>query len=86
MSGTHEIAQPQAHLNNGQAEIERLHDLLRNANEECQSLRQALADTKAERDGYRELFLEQARAAREFEDLDIDTLKALSAGPLKPIA
>ena len=57
--------------------------LIRELQEECNQLRQALADVKLERDCYRQMLLEELRSRGEFEDLDITTLEAMSAGPVE---
>jgi hypothetical protein len=70
---------------NPNAETERLAALVQELQEECDKLRQALAQAQSERDGYRKAIYEHARAAREFVDVDIDSLKAVSAGPVETI-
>ena len=52
---------------------------------ECNRLREALAKAEAERDWYRKAIYENARAAREFEDVDIPSLEKMSAGPVEMI-
>ena len=85
MATTKETDQVPNALANGSAEIERLVTLVRELQEECIRMRQTLAKTEMERDRYRQAYLDQARAARAFEDLDIPTLKAISAGPVEMI-
>lgn len=65
------------------AEIEQLAALVQELREECETLRRALAQTESERDGYRKAIHEHARKAREFEDVDVNSLNALSAGPVE---
>jgi hypothetical protein len=78
-------SQTQGHQSNGSAESERLATLVRELQDECERLRQALAKVETERDWYRKAISENARAAREFEDVDIPTLEAISAGPVEMI-
>jgi hypothetical protein len=68
---------------NGAADIEGLHSQIRELQEECSKLKQALASSEDERIRYRQAFLDQARAAREFEDVDIVSLEKMSAGPVE---
>ena len=68
---------------NGTAETERLQAQIRELESECVRLKQALVKAEAERNDYRHLFLEEARARREFEDLDVATLERMSAGPVE---
>ncbi|MBI1830229.1 MAG: hypothetical protein HYR84_02115 [Planctomycetes bacterium] len=75
----------QAHTANGDAEIQRLESVVRDLQGECEKLREALATAQAERDSYRQLFLQEARERREFEDLDIPTLESMSAGPVEEL-
>jgi len=70
---------------NGSSEIERLGSLVSDLQQENTRLRQSLLKVESERDRYREAFLDHARAAREFEDLDIPTLESMSAGPVEMI-
>jgi hypothetical protein len=67
-----------SHVTNGEAEIQRLEA-------ECGKLREALAKAESERDAYRHLFLKEARERREFEDLDLPALQAMSAGPIEKL-
>ena len=85
MATTKETDQVPNALTNGSAEIERLATLVRELQEERMRMRQTLAKTEMERDRYRQAYLDQARAARAFEDLDIPTLEAISAGPVEVI-
>jgi hypothetical protein len=85
MATVNETGQSPGHLANGSAEIERLETRVRDLQEECTRLRQELAKTEIERNRYHQAFLGQAGAAREFEDLDIPTLEAMSAGPVEMI-
>ena len=68
---------------NGWTEVEELHKRVRALEDECNRLKQALAVSEAERKRYRQAFLDQARAAREFVDVDVDSLDAKSAGPVE---
>ena len=63
----------------------RLEARIRELQDECNGVRQALTKSEAERDRYRQAFLDQLRELREFENLDIPTLEAMSAGPVEPI-
>jgi predicted nuclease with TOPRIM domain len=85
MSTTKETQELPNALANGSAEIERLQTRVRELQEESTRMRQTLAKTEMERDRYRQAYLDQARAARAFEDLDIPTLEAISAGPVEMI-
>ena len=85
MATTKETDQVPNALANGSAEIKGLQTLVRELQEECIRMRQTLAKTETERDRYGQAYLEQARAVRAFEDLDIPTLKAISAGPVEMI-
>jgi hypothetical protein len=75
----------QSHQSNGGTEYERLATLVRELQDECNRLRQALAKMETERDLYRKAMFENARTAREFQDVDIATLEAMSAGPVDRI-
>jgi hypothetical protein len=68
---------------NGAADIEELHSQIRELQEECSKLKLALARSEDERIRYRQAFLDQARTAREFADLDIASLEKMSAGPVE---
>lgn len=83
MATTNEASQAQVDSANDRTDTERLEATVRELQQECNRLRQALINAEKERTAYRHLFLEQARAAREFEDLDIPTLEAMSAGPVE---
>jgi hypothetical protein len=84
MATPHEVnGSPQ--LPADRSEIERLEANIRQLQQERDQLLQALAEMELQRDQYRCLFLQQARAAREFEDLDLPTLQAMSAGPVEPL-
>jgi predicted RNase H-like nuclease (RuvC/YqgF family) len=85
MGTIHETGQSQTHQANGSAEIERLTALNRELQDECTRLCQALAQMEAERNRYLKAIHENARMAREFEDVDIPSLKAMSAGPVEMI-
>ena len=85
MTIANDTIQSPSHLTNGSTEIERLNAFICELQEECKSLRQALTKTEIERDRYHQAFVEEARAAREFEDLDISTLETMSAGPVEMI-
>jgi predicted nucleic acid-binding Zn-ribbon protein len=85
MATIHETGQTQTHQANGSAEIDRLTALVRELQDECTRLRQALAQSETERNRYLKSIYENARTAREFEDVDIPTLKAMSAGPVEMI-
>jgi hypothetical protein len=85
MAITNETSQGPANLANGSAEIQRLETIIREQQEECNTLRQALAKSEIERNRYRQLFIDELRTAREFENLDIPTLEAMSAGPVEMI-
>ncbi len=70
------------HRTNGTADIERLQGQIRDLQDECSRLKQALAKSEAERIVYHQAFIDQARATRKFEELDIASLQSISAGPL----
>jgi hypothetical protein len=74
---------PPVHAINGAADIEGLHAQIRDLQKECSRLNQALASSEDERNRYRQAFLDQARASREFEDLDVAALENMSAGPVE---
>ncbi len=65
------------------AVIERLGILVDDLQCECARLRIALDESQRERDRYRQAFYDRLRAAREFEDLDIQKLREISAGPVE---
>ncbi len=75
----------QTHPPNGSSAIEHLTAQLRALETECATLRTALATSNLECDRWRAAYYDEARAAREFEDLDIETLKAMTAGPVEMI-
>ncbi len=85
MATVHETGQTQTHQANGSPGTERLGALVRELQEECNRLRQALAQMEKERNAYLKAIYEDARAAREFEDVDIPSLDAMSAGPVEMI-
>jgi hypothetical protein len=68
---------------NGNADVQHLEAVVRELQEECRRLREALGKADREREAYKQLFLEEARNSREFENLDIPTLEAMSAGPVE---
>jgi hypothetical protein len=70
---------------NGDTEVQRLQRTVCELQEECGKLREALAKAESEREAYRQLFLQEARERREFEDLDISTLERMSAGPVESL-
>ncbi|MBI3823369.1 MAG: hypothetical protein HY289_11925 [Planctomycetes bacterium] len=73
------------HTANGDTEVRRLESAVRELEGECGRLREALAKAQSERETYRQLFLQEARERREFEDLDIPTLERMSAGPVEKL-
>ena len=73
------------HESNGDAQVQRLEALVCDLKAECAKLREALAKAESEREAYRHLFLDEARQRREFEDLDLPTLQAMSAGPVEKL-
>lgn len=79
------MAVGQSHLQetNGVAEIERLQTRICDLEDECLRLKHALAAAETERAFYKQAFLDQARTAREFEDLDVAMLERMSAGPVE---
>jgi predicted RNase H-like nuclease (RuvC/YqgF family) len=77
-------SQPQAV--DGNAEVERLTTLVQQLQDECVQLRQALAEAEAERQLFRQAYYDKLRAEREFEDVDIASLTAMSAGPVGILA
>ena len=79
MANVHEIGPAQ------NAETERLRMLVQSLQDECARLRQDLAKTEAERDQYLKGLYENARKIREFEDVDIPSLEAMSGGPVEMI-
>ncbi len=64
-------------------EVERLETLTKELQEECDKLRQSLAEVKAERDLYRKAVYENARAGLHFEDVTIPELQAATGGPVQ---
>jgi len=66
-------------------EIERMAALLRKQRDECATLRQALAKAEEERGFYLKAVYELMRGTFHFEDVDIESLKAVSAGPAEYI-
>ena len=70
---------------NGAADVERLKMQVQALQEECRTLRDTLAATESEREAYRQLFLQEARERREFEDFDIPTAERMSAGPVEKL-
>ncbi|MCI0739065.1 MAG: hypothetical protein L0Y72_08475 [Gemmataceae bacterium] len=85
------MANPQE---NGQAKIEEASTKAENAllaaqvqqlQSECDQLRRALAKCEEERNLYLKAVYEHHRANREFEDVDIPSLEAISAGPVELI-
>ncbi len=72
-------------VTNGDGELQRLEAMVRELQTECGKLREALAKAESEREAYRDLFLQEARERREFEDLDIPTLERMSAGPVEKL-
>jgi outer membrane murein-binding lipoprotein Lpp len=85
MPSIHVTGQSHTQQANGSAEVERLAAAVRELQNECNRLRLALTAAAAERDSYRQSLYETARAAREFEDVDIPSLEAISAGPVEMI-
>jgi predicted nucleic acid-binding Zn-ribbon protein len=85
MANTHEIGQTQSQGANGSAEIARLSTRVQELQDECEKLRQALAKLQAERDRYLKALYAGARATREFEDVDIASLQAMTSGPVEMI-
>jgi hypothetical protein len=83
MATTHETGHTHSELNG--AEADRLAIRVQELENECARLRRALAQTEKERNSYLKAIYENARAAREFEDVDIPTLEAMSAGPVEMI-
>jgi hypothetical protein len=72
---------------NGNAEIQRLTDVVRTLEEECKRLRNELAVAEAERKLYRTAFYDNVRAEamRELGDVDMPALQKMSAGPVEII-
>jgi hypothetical protein len=70
---------------NGDAEVQRLESLVCDLQAECGGLREALAKAESEREAYRHLFLDEARQRREFEDMDLAAIEAMSAGPVEKL-
>lgn len=85
MANAPERSPSQPHAVNGNAEVERLTTLVQQLQDECVRLRQALEDAEAERQLYRQAYYDRLRAEREFEDVDIASLKAMSAGPVEKL-
>jgi hypothetical protein len=82
MANDQETKQAQLEPSNGNPAMDALIARLERLQEECDRLRQALAKSEEERKLYRKALYEQGRAAREFEDVDIASLEAMSAGPV----
>ena len=78
-------AQSAIQVSNGNEEIERLRTLVNELQEEACQLRAALTKAEFEREQYHHLFLAEASKLREFEDLDIPTLEAMSSRPVEMI-
>lgn len=85
MAATSDSVQASATPAIGAANAEILKTQVLELQEECRKLRSALAKTESEREAYRQLFLQEARERREFEDLDIPTLERMSAGPVEKL-
>ena len=83
MTPSSEPATPSGQSANGSSDTERLESLVRELQEECSRLRQALAAAEKARDCYRQLFVDSLPP--EWKDLDIPTLEARSAGPVEMI-
>jgi hypothetical protein len=82
MANSHELAQPRSEGLSEHAEVERLSNLVKSLQEECEKLRQALQKMEAERN---QALCANARAAREFVNVDIPSLAAISGGPVEMI-
>lgn len=85
MANTSERTPSQPHAVNGNAEVERLSALVQQLQAECARLRQALEESEAERELFRQGYYEKLRAEREFVDVDIASLTAMSAGPVEKL-
>jgi molecular chaperone GrpE (heat shock protein) len=85
MANTYETRSTEAHESNGNTEGERLTARVQELETECTKLQQALAQAQAECNLYRQTMYAYARAAREFENADMATLHATSAGPVEMI-
>jgi hypothetical protein len=83
-NGRAKTQQPSSDVENAQLSV-----AIEELRTECDGLRKALARAEEERDLYLkavyEYERERALASREFEDIDIDALKAMSAGPVETI-
>jgi predicted RNase H-like nuclease (RuvC/YqgF family) len=75
----------QSLLSNSDEQIQSLERMVRELQAECGKLREALAKAESERETYRQLFLQEARERREFEDLDIPRLERMSSGPVEKL-
>jgi hypothetical protein len=85
MANVREIGEAESKGSDGNAETARLATVVQELQAECAKLRQALAKTEAERNLYLKAIYANARATREFEDVDIASLEAMSAGPVEMI-
>jgi len=83
MANTSERTPSQPHAVNRNAEVERLTTLVQQLQDECVQLRQALAEAETERQLFRQAYYDRLRSEREFEDVDIASLTAMSAGPVE---
>lgn len=70
---------------NGNDELARLAAFVREQQAVIAHMSKALAKAEQEREWYRKAICEYEREKREFEDVDIATLEAMSAGPVEPI-
>jgi hypothetical protein len=82
--------QLEAHDLNGSAEIERLTTQVGQLRAECARLAQALKEAAVEGDLARKtlskVLAQIEREKREFEDVDIASLEAISAGPVEMLS
>jgi hypothetical protein len=73
----------QGSLSDRQNEAGQLATLVGQLEDECEKLRQSLAEVKAERDLYLKAAYANARSSLQFEDQDIPELQAASDGPVE---
>jgi len=74
-----------SHSSNNSGELQRLSALVQELRAEVERLSKALAKAEQEREWYRKAIYEHEREKREFENVDIASLEAMSAGPVELI-
>lgn len=82
---TVENNQANSHSSNNSNEVQRLSALVHELQTQVDRLSKALEKAEQEREWYRKAICEYEREKREFENVDIASLEAMSAGPVEPI-